>query len=422
MKFGQNNKYRVIVHNTTYLSVLEILKMVMPFVALPYLISTVGADKYGLVVFAQAVISYFIILVNFGLDVSAVKNVSVNRNDRGKLSEVVSSVLIIKGCLFLLSFLILLVLLICVKQFRENYVLFLLCFLSCLSEILFPVWFYQGVEKMKYITLIRFTSIFFYTVTVFVFIKQESDYLLIPLLQSLGWIVSGVVSFFMLIRVEKVSLFLPAFSPIKLYFTESIPFFISRVSVVINANMAKTVCGIFFSMHEVAAFDLAQKIAMTALIPLQMLNQAIFPHIAKTRDRVFVNRCFRLIMGATMLIILAVYVCAPLGVRILSGGELPDAATILRALCLFIFSGGITAYTGAPVLVSFGYSKPFNRSVILSTFVLIAIYIVLYFTNSFSIINFAFALGFAEFVIAVYRLYYCNRYNLITFYGRTSSI
>lgn len=50
MKFGQDNKYKVIVHNTTYLSVLEILKMVMPFVALPYLISTVGADKYGLVV------------------------------------------------------------------------------------------------------------------------------------------------------------------------------------------------------------------------------------------------------------------------------------------------------------------------------------------------------------------------------------
>ena len=54
MKFGQDNKYKVIVHNTTYLSVLEILKMVMPFVALPYLISTVGADKYGLIVFAQA--------------------------------------------------------------------------------------------------------------------------------------------------------------------------------------------------------------------------------------------------------------------------------------------------------------------------------------------------------------------------------
>ena len=113
MKFGQDNKYKVIVHNTTYLSVLEILKMVMPFVALPYLISTVGADKYGLVVFAQAIISYFIIFINFGLDVSAVKNVSINRSDNEKLSEVVSSVLIIKAFLFILSFLALGVIIMC---------------------------------------------------------------------------------------------------------------------------------------------------------------------------------------------------------------------------------------------------------------------------------------------------------------------
>ena len=405
MKFGQDNKYKVIVHNTTYLSVLEILKMVMPFVALPYLISTVGADKYGLVVFAQAIISYFIIFINFGLDVSAVKNVSINRSDNEKLSEVV-------------SFLALGVLLLCVKQFRDNYVLFLLSFLSCLSEILFPVWFYQGVEKMKYITLIRFTSIFFYTVTVFIFIKNESDYLLIPLLQSLGWLLSGVISFFMLIRVEKISLFVPTIESIRRYFKESVPFFVSRVSVVINASMAKTICGIFFSMHEVAVFDLAQKIAMTALVPLQMLNQALFPHIAKTLDRKFVNKCFRLILLATGCIIVIVYILAPFAVFVLSDGKLPESVDILHVFSLFIFSGGITSFTGSPVLVSFGYSKPFNRSVVLSTFVLIVIYMVLYFTNSFSIINFALALGFAEFVIAIYRLYYCNRYKLIMLYGR----
>ena len=80
MKFGQDNKYKVIVHNTTYLSVLEILKMVMPFVALPYLISTVGADKYGLVVFAQAIISYFIIFINFGLDAVSYTHLTLPTN------------------------------------------------------------------------------------------------------------------------------------------------------------------------------------------------------------------------------------------------------------------------------------------------------------------------------------------------------
>ena len=100
MLLEKGKKYKVILSNTAYLSVLEILKMVMPFVALPYLIQTVGTENYGIVVFAQTVISYFIVLVNFGLDVSAVKDVSVARNDLPKLNEVVSSVLLIKTILF----------------------------------------------------------------------------------------------------------------------------------------------------------------------------------------------------------------------------------------------------------------------------------------------------------------------------------
>ena len=38
MLLEKGKKYKVILSNTAYLSVLEILKMVMPFVALPYII------------------------------------------------------------------------------------------------------------------------------------------------------------------------------------------------------------------------------------------------------------------------------------------------------------------------------------------------------------------------------------------------
>ena len=51
-------------------------------------------------------------------------------------------------------------------------------------------------------------------------------------------------------------------------------FFVSRLSVVLKNNMAKTISGMVFSMHFVAAFDLAQRIATVALVPAQMLNQA----------------------------------------------------------------------------------------------------------------------------------------------------
>lgn len=76
---------------------------------------------------------------------------------------------------------------------------------------------------------------------------------------------------------------------------------------------------------------------MTALVPLQMLNQALFPHIAKTLDRKFVNKCFRLILLATGCIIVIVYILAPFAVFVLSDGKLPESVDILHVLvCSFL--------------------------------------------------------------------------------------
>lgn len=76
---------------------------------------------------------------------------------------------------------------------------------------------------------------------------------------------------------------LPSVSDLKNCFINSVPFFMSRVSVVANNGMAKIVSGVFFNMEMVGAFDLAQKIATSALVPMQMMNQAVFPHIAKRK-------------------------------------------------------------------------------------------------------------------------------------------
>lgn len=69
--------HKTIVKNTGYLSIIEVIRMAMPFIALPYVLKTIGASNYGLAVFAQTIISYFSIFINFGLDVSAVKDVSI---------------------------------------------------------------------------------------------------------------------------------------------------------------------------------------------------------------------------------------------------------------------------------------------------------------------------------------------------------
>lgn len=401
-----------IVKNTSYLTIIYIVQLAMPFFALPYLLSIIGPDNYGLVVFVQVIISYFSLFINLGLDISAVKNVAENVGNKTKINEIVSSVLLIKTVLFLVSCLLLGCGFVLIDFVRENALLFVFAFCSTLFDLMFPVWFYQGIEKMQYITYIRVSSIVTYLILLFVFIKQPSDYIYVPLFQSIANVFAGAISLVCLLKIYKVRLFIPAIQTLKYYVLESIPFFISRVSVTVNSSFAKLFSGMFLSMQDVAVFDLAQRIAYMSFTPTQMLNQVLYPNNARTKDKRNAFRWFRIMVGLSALIALFVFLIAPWAVDLLSKGELTESVYVLRLLCFFVFAGGVSMYLGSPVLVAFGHPNRFNLSVIFSTGALLLMYLLLYSFNLFSLTTFALVLGTAEFIIMLYRLYYCYKFKI----------
>ena len=404
-----------VIKNTGYLSIIEVIRLIMPLVALPYIISVVGTYYYGLIAFAQVVIYYFTIFICFGLDTSVVKEVAMHRNDKKLLSEIISSVILIRCILALISMIVFVLLIVSIPFMKTNAVLFIFSFLMCFSEILFPVWFFQGIEKMKYIALIRFSSVLVYVVGIFLVIKSKDDYLYIPLLQAFGMVFSGGIAFYIMMFVEKNKFIIPNKAVIKKYFLESVPFFIARISGEFNVSMAKMMSGIFLGMNDVAIVEIAQKISSFAQVPIGMLNQALYPNIAKTKDRKFVNKLLPIMIGIILFICLFVLIFAPFLICFFSDSNMMEAVPILRILTIYIFFAGIVAFTGSPVLVAFGFSKPSNNAVIYSTLVLVISYVILYFVNYFNIFSFIIVLVLSEVYMAMYRMYYCYKYDIFSY-------
>lgn len=407
-------KYEVILKNTGWLSLIKIGQLIMPFVALPYIIKTVGTEHYGQVVFIQTIIGYFALVVNFGLDTTAVKDVSINRDSKEELSQIVSSVLGIKSILLTLAFICFSLAVFTIPIFTEFRLLAIFAFMTCVGDVLFPSWFYQGIEKMKYLTYIRFISIIFYTVTIFLFIKGVNDYIYIAILQSTTNILSGVVALFFLIKLEKISLVIPSWSRMWLDFKTSVPFFLSNVSASASSGISKLISGAFFSMHLVTVFDIAQKISLLAITPMGMLNQAIYPHISKTRDKLFAQRFLIINILLSLAVAIFIIIFAPYLIELVSNSRIEEAVIILRVLALYTFTGGIATYVGAPVLVSFGHPKPFTYSVILSFVCLMILYFIMFITNNVYYLYFAYVLVIAESIILLYRLYYCFKLKIFT--------
>ena len=77
--------YKTLIHNFSYLSISKGFTILIPLVTLPYILNVLGKELYGLVVFSQAVVSYFVILVSFGFNTLAIEEISVNRDDKIKI-------------------------------------------------------------------------------------------------------------------------------------------------------------------------------------------------------------------------------------------------------------------------------------------------------------------------------------------------
>ena len=114
----RSEEYRALAENFLSLSTLQVLVYVIPLITLPYLTRVLGVANYGLVNFAIAFNTYFQILTDYGFGLSAVREISVNRDDPERVSDIFSSVMIIKGVLTVVSFSMLLGIIMTVRGSR----------------------------------------------------------------------------------------------------------------------------------------------------------------------------------------------------------------------------------------------------------------------------------------------------------------
>ena len=406
MVFDKLKQHKKLIENFSYLSFLQILSLITPLITYPYLVKTLGEVMYGTVVFAQAVVTYFNILVVFGFNFTAARDVSLHRDSPKKLSEIISAVTIIKTLFLILS----LLLISCYMFYtsKMDYSLYYLSFWICINEILFPTWFFQGIEEMKYITFINFGIRILFIGMIFVFIKSPEDYLFFPLLNGIGSLLAGIISFSLLYGKYKLQLIKVPLKRLIEYVKSSYHLFISNVSIQIYVNANKIIIGHFLGMREVTYYDLAEKITNMGKIPQSMISQVLYPKISLEKNSVFLRKVLKGSILMNVFLYLIVFLFSNQIVAYFGGNEI-----VLRILFLTVPIIGISNVLMVLTLLPFGYNKAFTKIVFLSAFFYSLIILILYGFDEISLYTLTATNVLVELIVSIIAFIYTRKNKLL---------
>ncbi len=345
--------------NIAYLTVVQAANYIIPFITIPYITRVVGLENFGLIEYASSLVSYFVLMINFGFDTTATRKIARLKGDFERISVVFSHIYLLKSALFVISLLIFGVLLIAVPTLREEAALLSFAFLINFGFLLFPLWLFQGLQQLKQVALWTFLSKTLVAILVFILIQEKADYLYYPLLGSLGQILIGVIALLYIRTKMSIKWQRPRTALLILYLKEGFGLF--KINLVVNLYSTTNIILVKFLMSPAQAglYAGAHKLIFVAnTLILGPFTQAFFPHIAslfrsnKVLFRASLNKALKFLTMVTFLLAVVCWIFADSIVTIVYGESFIGAAMLLRILSLHPLLAAFTNIFGYQGLIN----------------------------------------------------------------------
>jgi PST family polysaccharide transporter len=404
---------KIILKNFSYLSLLRVFNILSQYILVSFLVRTLGGETYGVFVWAFAIIQYLVIIINFGFNTYAAKYVAEENNDPNRINTIFSAIMGIKISLFILSAVVFLISLSFFPLLRENSFLLIILLGFAFGEAVFPIWFFQGSEKLEIPTKIVFVFRLLLVITTLWLITQTEHLLRYALLLTISQILIGLCGLIFAITKLKIKLVRFRFYDITQLIKESFAFFIGGLFGKSFNFAAIMLLGIFCSMKDVSSFDISFKIIAVMQLPFETLSAVLFPTIARTKNLLLNQKVIFIGFTVSLLFWAFTYWQAAFLMNLLGGAELMEYSSLLQRLSILIPVVVLTYLLGPNTLIAFGYQNHFNYSFIIPSTIYILILLIFWNMGSLNFEVIILSRILVDVMMALYRLIVAIHFRLI---------
>jgi PST family polysaccharide transporter len=351
-----------LVKNALLLYVVQFSSYLFPLATLPFLSRVLHPENFGLVVFSQAFVWYFLTLSDYGFALTATRKVAAHRDQPEELSRIFSSVMGAKLLLMGVGFALMQGIVFSVPRLRPHALLFTITYLNVVGNVLFPVWLFQGLQLLKHVALRDFVAKLSSMLLLFLIVRKESDYIWAAGIQSFGMVVGGVIGLAQTRKIIRLKWSWPSWAAIWSELIEGWPVFLSMVAITLN-GLNIVILGLWATAAEVGYYSAAYRVSTAIRAMVSPLVTVLYPHLSHmaTQDKqhtVQFLRRYALILAAPFGVIsLVLLVGSPWGVPVVFGNLYLQTIPLLQILALSPFLLALSHNYSTYYMLANGYDQ-----------------------------------------------------------------
>lgn len=343
------NRNKKVVNNIIMLYIMNITQLVLPLVTLPYLTRVLSVEGYGIVSYVKSIMTYATLVIEFGFILSGTKDIVEAKENKEEIGEIIGKITEGKILLSLVSLCILFIMIYTIPLLRRHFLFTLLSFGAPFLSIFLYDYLFRGLEKMQIVTMRYLIMKGVSTLLTFIVIKNESQLILIPILDILGsfcavcWVHSEIKKLGIEIRRDTIT---HVIQSIRISFT----YFLSDVATTAFGALNTFFVGIYLSASDVAFWGVTFSFVGAIQSMYSPISDGIYPHMIKTKSLKLFKKIILffipfLILGCTI-----TFFSAKLIMYIIGGQKYVMAAPYLRETIPLIIISFFSILFGWPLL------------------------------------------------------------------------
>ncbi|MCS7194989.1 MAG: flippase [Meiothermus sp.] len=340
----------------------------LPLITLPFLARVLGPESFGLLAIVQSYSQYLSLLVEYGFALSATREVARHREHKEKLAELLAGVLGAKLVLALLALALSGLVSFLLPHLSQNPLLFWSGVFWAVMLGLSPVWFFQGLERLRFVAGLEVGAKLVALVFILALVRSPADAWKVLLFQGLASAFASGLALGLAYRQAGFRWPSASLSIQALRSGWSMFFFRAAVSLYTVGNVF--ILGLFVPPQLVAYYAGAERLTKAFLGLLDPINRTFFPklshqvHASPEKAARLSGQVVWLMGSGGVLGAFAVAGLAPWIVPFVLGDAYGDAVPIMRILSILIPMIALSNAVGIQWMLALGLDRPFNAVIL----------------------------------------------------------